>query len=189
MNREVFSVTLGAEAISALAVGVSIVFPQWRVWPPPHKHSWTGYLMWLLFGVSAAGVVTLGTIDWGSLDLPLWVRWSVGVPLWSGGNLVASWAIAVLGMASTFGGERRLIRRGPYRISRNPQCLGFLMGLIGWAIVTSSRLTLAASLVGVIPLVLVPFAEEPWLKERYGVAYEEYRRAVARFLCQRGRRT
>jgi protein-S-isoprenylcysteine O-methyltransferase Ste14 len=184
----VFSATLGAEVLSAVAVGVSIVFPRRRIWPPPHKDSPTGYLMWLLFGASAAGVVTLGIIDWGSLALPPWTRWAIGVPLWSGGNVVALWAVMVLGMASTFGGERGLIHRGPYRFSRNPQYVGFLMGLMGWATLTSSRLTLAGSLVGVVLLVLVPFAEEPWLKARYGAAYEEYRRAVPRFLGQGGRR-
>lgn len=188
MEWAAFAITLGAEVLSAAAVGVSIIFPGWRVWPPRHRSSRTGYLMWLLFGVSAAGVVTLGIIDWGSLDLPLWTRWAIGVPLWIGGSATASWAMVVLGLASTFGEERDLIRRGPYRFSRNPQYVGFILGLIGWATVASSRLTLAGSLIGVIPLVLVPFAEEPWLRERYGAAYEEYRRAVPRFLGQRGHR-
>ena len=145
--------------------------------------------MWFLFAVSAAGVVTLGVIDWGSLDLPLWMRGAIGVPLWSGGSAIASWAMVVLGMAPTFGRERGLNRRGPYRFSRNPQYVGFILGLIGWSIVTGSKLTLATSLVGVIPLVLVPFAEEPWLKDRYGAAYEEYQRTVPRFLGQRRQRT
>lgn len=186
MDKVVFSVAIAAEVLSAAAVGISIVSPRRRIWPPPHQSSWVGHLMWLLFGVSASGVVALGIIDWDSLDLPLSIRWALGVPMWSGGNLVASWAIVVLGMASTSGAERALIRRGPYRFSRNPQYVGFIMGLIGWAIVTSSRLTLAASLVGVIPLVLAPFAEEPWLLERYGTAYEGYRQAVPRFIHQRG---
>jgi protein-S-isoprenylcysteine O-methyltransferase Ste14 len=188
VDRAVFSVTLGAEVLSAVAVVVSITLPGWRIWPPRHKGSRTAYLMWLLFGTSAAGVISLGIIDWGSLDLPPWFRWAAGVPLWSGGNVIAVWAMVVLGMGSTLGGERGLIRRGPYGFSRNPQYVGFLMGLIGWAIVTNSRLTLAASLVGVIPLVLVPFAEEPWLKERHSAAYEEYRRTVPRFVGQRGHR-
>jgi protein-S-isoprenylcysteine O-methyltransferase Ste14 len=184
----VLSMTLGAEMLSAVVVGVSIVYPGWRIWPPPHQGSRWGYLMWLLFGASAAGVVTLGIIDWRSLALPLWTRWAIGVPLWSSGNLISSWAMLVLGMASTFGGNDGLARRGPYRFSRNPQYLGFAMGLIGWAILTSSRLTLAAALVGLIPLALVSFTEEPWLEERYGAAYEEYRRAVPRFIGQRRRK-
>lgn len=188
MGRVVLAITLGTEVLSAVVVGVSIVFPRYRIWPPPHMGSRWGYLMWLLFGASAAGVVTLGIIDWRSLELPLWTRWAIGVPLWSSGNLIATWAMVVLGMASTFGGNGGLARRGPYRFSRNPQYLGFAMGLIGWAILTSSRLTLAASLAGVIPLVLVPFAEEPWLEERYGAAYEEYQRAVPRFIGQGGHR-
>lgn len=188
MDGLVLAVTLGAEVLSAAAVGASIVFPRWRVWPPTHKSSRTGYLMWLLFGTSAAGMVALGIIDWGSLDLPLWTRWAIGVPMWSGGIVLASWAIVALGTASTSGGENGLNQEGPYRFSRNPQYVGFMMGLIGWALVTSSRLTLAGSLVGVIPLVFVPFAEEPWLAARYGTAYEEYRQAVPRFIFQRGYR-
>jgi protein-S-isoprenylcysteine O-methyltransferase Ste14 len=187
MAGVVLAVTLGAEVLSAAAVGASIVFPRWRVWPPTQS-SRTGYLMWLLFSISAAGTVALGIIDWGSLDLPLWTRWAIGVPMWSGGMVLASWAIVALGMALTSGGENGLIQGGPYRFSRNPQYLGFVMGLIGWALLTSSRLTLTGLPMGVIPLVLVPFAEEPWLVERYGAAYEEYRQAVPRFIFQRGHR-
>jgi protein-S-isoprenylcysteine O-methyltransferase Ste14 len=189
VEKVVFSVTLVAEVLSAVAVGVSILLPRRRVWPPPHQSAWTRYVMWFLFGVSASGVITLGIIDWGSLDLPPGIRWAMGAPLWSAGNALALWAMVVLGVASTSGGEKGLIRRGPYRVSRNPQYVGFVLGLIGWAVLTSSRLTLVGSLVGVIPLLLVPLAEEPWLVERYGTAYEEYRQAVPRFIGQRRYRT
>ena len=75
-----------------------------------------------------------------------------------------------------------LVRRGPYGLSRNPQYLGFIIGLIGWALMANSALTLIASIVGIISLVLVPFAEEPWLLARHGAAYEEYKRTVPRFV-------
>ena len=202
MDSTVFFVTLAAEILSAVAVVVSIRFPQRRIWPPSETHSWPGYLMWGFFLTSAVGAVALGIIDWGSMSLTPWIRWVVGLPLWCGGNVLATWAVAALGMASTFGIEGKrsgsfgiegkrsgssgdggtLVRRGPYRFSRNPQYVGFIIGLIGWAFVASSALTLVVSLVGVVPLVLVPFAEEPWLAARYGAAYEEYRRAVPRFI-------
>ena len=206
MESTVFFITLAAEILSAVAVVVSILLPRRRIWPPSETHSWPGYLMWGFFLISAVGAVALGIIDWGSMSLAPWVRWVVGVPLWCGGNVLASWAVAALGMASTFGVEGKrsgtfgvegkrsdssgdggaLVRRGPYRFSRNPQYVGFIIGLIGWAFVASSALTLVVSLVGVVPLVLVPFAEEPWLAARYGAAYEEYRRTVPRFIFFKG---
>ena len=109
------------------------------------------------------------------------------MPLWVSGNALALWAIIVLGLASTFGGEGALIKRGPYAISRNPQYVGFIAALIGWSVLTNSALTLVAVLVGVIPLILVPFSEEPWLLEMHRSVYEAYRRAVPRFLFFRSR--
>ena len=138
--------------------------------------------MWCLFVVSALGVVALGIFDWGNMNLAPWVRWILGAPLWLGGNILALWAIARLGIASSFGDEGTLVRGGPYRFSRNPQYVGFIIGLIGWALVASSAQTLVVSLVGVIPLVLVPFAEEPWLLARYGADYEGYMHAAPRFV-------
>ena len=183
MDSIVFFVTLAAEMLSAVAVVVSMLFPQRRIWPPSETRSWSGHLMWGLFLISAIGAVALGIMDWGNMSLAPWVRWVVGLPIWCGGDFLASWAMAVLGIASTFGDERGLVRRGPYRFSRNPQYVGFMLGLIGWALVASSALTLAVSLVGVVPLILVPFAEEPWLAASYGPAYEEYKRAVPRFIA------
>jgi protein-S-isoprenylcysteine O-methyltransferase Ste14 len=93
--------------------------------------------------------------------------------------------MVVMGFATSFGDESTLIRRGPYRFSRNPQYVGFISALIGWGFLTSSGLTLVASSVGIIPLILVPFAEEKWLLARYGAVYEEYKRAVPRFVSLR----
>jgi len=59
---------------------------------------------------------------------------------------------------------------------------------MGWAVLAASVLTLLAALGGATALILAPFAEEPWLLKRYGAAYEEYRRAVPRFISFRRRR-
>ena len=74
------------------------------------------------------------------------------------------------------------MRRGPYGFSRNPQYLGFIVGLMGWGVMADSLFALVVCIAEIVPLVLVPFAEEPWLLARHGVAYEEYRRAVPRFI-------
>lgn len=185
MNLTLFSITLTAEVLTTIAVVVSIVLPQRRIWPPSGPRAWGGYAMLILFNVSAVGVVLLGILDWGSFIIPAWVRLAVGVPLWLAGDLLALWAIRALGAAPTYGGEGALVRRGPYAFSRNPQYLGFIVGLIGWGVMADSLLTLVVCSVGVVPLVLVPFAEEPWLLARHGAAYEEYRRAVPRFISFR----
>ena len=187
MELALFYLTLAAEALAALCVIVSIVFPRRRIWPPPGQHSWQGYLMWLLFSVSAAGVATLGIVGWGELAFAGWIRFIVGAPLGFAGNALALWAMVALGIAPSLGGNSTLVCRGPYRFSRNPQYVGFIAALIGWAFLTSSGLTLLASFMGVVPLALVPFAEEPWLLARHGAAYEEYKRTVPRFVCLSGR--
>ena len=143
--------------------------------------------MWLFFIVSAMGVVVLGILDWGDIALVQWVRLAVGVPLWLAGNGLALWAIVALGFAPTLGSEGPFVRRGPYLFSRNPQYVGFIAALIGWAILACSAWTLLAALVGALALVLAPFAEEAWLLREHGAAYEEYRRAVPRFISLRKR--
>jgi hypothetical protein len=107
--------------------------------------------MWGLFIASGLGVIALGIFDWDAFVFTPWMRFGVGMPLWVSGNALALWAIIVLGLASTFGGEGALIKRGPYAISRNPQYVGFIAALIGWSVLTNSALTLVAVLVGVIP--------------------------------------
>ena len=103
-------------------------------------------------------------------------------PLGLAGNALALWAIAALGIAPTSGDESMLVYRGPYRFSRNPQYVGFIAALIGWALLTNSVLALIVSLAGITPLLLVPLAEEPWLRERLGAAYADYQHTVPRFI-------
>jgi protein-S-isoprenylcysteine O-methyltransferase Ste14 len=175
-------ITLTAEVVTTLLVAVSIVLPQRRIWPPSRPRAWGQYGMLILFGVSGAGVILLGILEWGNFAIPAWIRVAAGVPLWLVGNLLALWAMAALGVAPTSGDEGALVRCGPYGFSRNPQYLGFIIGLVGWGLMANSALTLVASIVGIIPLALVPFVEEPWLLARHGAAYEEYRRTVPRFV-------
>jgi protein-S-isoprenylcysteine O-methyltransferase Ste14 len=182
MSLIFFVITLTAEVVTTLLVAVSIVLPRQRIWPPSQQHAWGQYVMLILFIVSSVGVVLLGLVDWSRFIIPAWIRTAAGVPLWLIGNLLALWAMAALGVAPTSGDEGALVRRGPYGFSRNPQYLGFIIGLVGWALMANSALTLVASIVGIIPLALVPFAEEPWLLERYGAAYADYRRTVPRFV-------
>lgn len=182
------SVTLAAEMLAAASVIFSVAFPDRRIWPPPRQPSWQSYFMWFCFILSSGGIVALGILDWSNPGLARWIRLTVGIPLWLAGNGLGLWAIAALGLAPTFGSEGTLVRRGPYHFSRNPQYVGYIAALIGWAVLASSALTSLVALVGAIALILAPLAEEPCLLRKYGSAYEEYRRAVPRFMSLRKRR-
>ena len=171
-----------AQILATISVVFSILFPARRIWPPNEPSSWKNYSMWFLFDISTIGIVVLGILDCGSLALPSWIRIVFGVPLSLGVIGFALWSIIILGLSSTYGSEGPLVLRGPYQFSRNPQYLGFIVALIGWAIVTSSMATILAALVFIIPMALVPFAEEPWLLQRHGSEYEEHLRKVPRFV-------
>jgi protein-S-isoprenylcysteine O-methyltransferase Ste14 len=175
------TLTLAAEALITLAVVISILVPEQRIWPPNEQKAWGRSLMLILFNLVGGGVILLGILDWNSYILPAWARIAIGLPVWLVGNSLAVWAVISLGLARTSGEGDALIRRGPYHFSRNPQYLAFMLGLAGWAMLTNSALTLIAALGALPPLMLVPFAEEPWLQAQYGNAYEAYMLATPRF--------
>ena len=182
-----FWVIIIAQILATISIVFSILFPAHRIWPPDKSPSWKHYFMWFLFDISTIGIVVVGIHDRGSLVLPPWMQIVLGIPLLLGGLGFSLWSIAILGPSSTYGNEGALILRGPYRISRNPQYLGFIVALIGWSLVTSSWATIVAALVWIIPLVIIPFVEEPWLLQRYGSEYEEYLRKVPRFVSLKKR--
>jgi protein-S-isoprenylcysteine O-methyltransferase Ste14 len=182
MTDFLFFTSIAAESVAALAVAFSIRFPGRRIWPPDSSSSWKTYLMGILFLYPAIGIGILGMMDWGSLDFPFWARIGAGGPLLLAGWALFLWAAAVLGFGPMFGMVGSLAVSGPFRISRNPQYVGCMFMLAGWFILCASPLAAVAALFGFPPLLLVPFAEEPWLKERFGGMYEAYFRQVDRFI-------
>jgi protein-S-isoprenylcysteine O-methyltransferase Ste14 len=184
MNNVIFFIIISAELITTIALVVSMLSPQNRIWPPNRQNSWGQYFMLILFNVTAIGIVVLGIVEWDSYVIPLSMR-MVGSIIWMAGNVFAIWAVITLGLVSTSGNEGKLVRKGPYRMSRNPQYVGFITGLVGWGVMANSSLLLIAVLVAVIPLVIVPLAEEPWMQMKYGEEYEDYMLTVPRFLSWR----
>ena len=137
--------------------------------------------MLLLFNLTGAGIITLGILDWGAGSFPFWIRLFGGL-FWMAGMVLAVKAIIILGAKNTSGNPIELVVKGPYRWTRNPQYLGFMVGLIGWGLMSNSIFTLAGGIAGCLPLILVPRAEEPWLLEKFGPAYAEYLKKTPRFL-------
>ena len=164
---------------------LSIANPALRMWPPPEpgtrRYTLTRITM-PLGPIATVGLFVVGALDWNAIAMDPWLRFAVGGCLLAPGGFFALWGYFGLGAEASTGAERDLMATGAYRYSRNPQYSGSIVSLVGYALVCNSSLTLIASGLGVVSFTLIPFAEEPWLRERLGAAYEAYCARVPRFL-------
>lgn len=106
----------------------------------------------------------------------------MGVPTFLAGGAFALWGFFGLGVTASQGLGGPLLARGAYRYSRNPQYVGTVAVLLGYAVICNSSLTLVAVLPWSAWYLLAPLAEEPWLHERLGAPYAEYAATVRRYL-------
>ena len=164
------------------AIALSALVPRCRVWPPDAGTSdWRFWGIWMLVFLYVASSLVLGAASFGTLGLPRFVALVAGGLTFVGGNLLAFWGAGRIGTVATVGIEDRLVTAGPYRWSRNPQYLGDVLVIAGATVLCNSAPMVIPALLGCLAAVLAPFAEEPWLKERYGGSYEEYMARVPRF--------
>lgn len=111
----------------------------------------------------------------------------VGVGVVLLGTILAVWTIVLFktkgnGTPNPKLPPKKFIISGPYRFSRNPMALGGLLTLVGEAMVYYSPSLLGISvLYGLIVYFNAQFVEEPELKKRFGVPYEDYLKRVPRF--------
>jgi len=77
----------------------------------------------------------------------------------------------------------QLVLKGPYRITRNPMYLGLLLFSLGFLFAAKSLWFILPPIFFflVINFRLIPFEEE-LLRNRFGPAYDSYRRQVRRWL-------
>ena len=118
----------------------------------------------------------------------------LGRPLLPIGNAVLVLALALIGwaiLAMVRAGtdprpdrpDAALVEAGPFRFSRNPIYLGFLLAATGFALRWGDLwgwLAVAASFVLLEKLVIG--REEAYLARRFGAAYEAYRARVRRWV-------
>lgn len=171
-------VTVGAEVLLGVGLALTHARPRVRFWPPPGIGSWQFWAAWVLTGVAALGTAALGVLAWTPDASGPVVRYASGGLLVSAGLALAAWGLRTLGPAASAG----LVTDGPYRFTRNPQYLGDLLVLAGWALLTGSGLVWAVALLAGANLYLAARVEERWLEIRFGQEYRRYRDAVPRFL-------
>ena len=116
------------------------------------------------------------------------LRWLAVVPLAVGGYIalrcIFSFAWTGLGTPAPFDPPRTLVITGFYRYVRNPMYLGAALFIFGeTALLGSIRngLLYVALFMSCLA-VFVLLYEEPALRSKFGVGYEEYCRNVPRFL-------
>ena len=173
---------LGVASMTLAAILWSIAFPDRRIWPPKRYTTLTPFLVWVptftLFGV----LILLGVWGWGELAMPSWLRFGVGPPLILIGNIVVWMEVAHFGVPQTGGAKGTLRTEGMYRYSRNPQYVADIAIVSGWMILSAAPSAMIVGFPAIAVLVAAPFSEEPWLKDQYGHAFENYSSRVRRFL-------
>lgn len=149
---------------------------------------------------------TLFLAAWGSVALmcraldkyiPLLVpSWFVapGVALFVAGAALALTTIGFFifegrGTPAVFDPPTKFVPHGPYRLIRNPMYIGGVSMLLGLGLyLTSVAMALFALVAFLLIHTFVVFAEEPGLRKRFGQEYEDYCRAVPRWIPRLTRR-
>lgn len=171
-------VVANLSAIVASALGVA------DLWPPGER-GWYFYAHWGLSQVVNVALFALVVLDWGSLGLPISVVAAGGLVFVIG--MAAALAAGYdLGVEETSGLEGDLRTGGWYRYSRNPQYVCYVVATVGFAVVANSVLVAVVCLPFLGWWLVLPVAEEPWLRDQYGNEYERYAKRTPRFV---GRRT
>jgi protein-S-isoprenylcysteine O-methyltransferase Ste14 len=107
----------------------------------------------------------------------------LGVGLLLFGTSLRQFVVRGRGTLAPWDPPKHLVVDGPYRHVRNPMISGVVFILFGEAMVLLSPSHLAwAVLFLVLNLIFIPLLEEPELESRFGEAYREYCRHVARIV-------
>ena len=152
----------------------------------------------VLFTVVMPGFVTVGApwlllasgLPRGSPELGSF-RFLGLVPLAIGGSfyLWCAWDFATAGRGTPapWDAPQHLVVRGLYRRVRNPMYVGITAILIGEVVLLESwGLLLYAAVIWLAFNTFVLAYEEPALRAQFGASYDEYRRAVPRWVPRLG---
>jgi protein-S-isoprenylcysteine O-methyltransferase Ste14 len=181
-EEQVLVVVVSANILGMLGAILSILFPGHRIWPPPGRDTWQFWVTWTVLTIGTLGVLVVGFQSWGSIGYKHWVMTVTGGVLIVLGVSTILWGVRALSLYQSFGLKGGLVTNGPYRHSRNPQYLGYLLFYPGFTLFTGSVEAFLTGILAMLIFLIAPLAEEPWLKEQYGKEYLDYMGKVPRFL-------
>jgi len=177
-----FAFVLAGIILLLSCVAISILLPKYRVWPPPKKNGWQQWVSWIFFAISMFGVPLLGILDFESMGSGNWSRFFVGGLAALTGFWIDIWGTRALTAQQSLGTKGKIITNGPYRFTRNPQYVGFVLIYAGIVIISYSIMVLITGALLVLAFLILPFSEEPYLRQQYGEPYVEYCKNVPRFI-------
>jgi protein-S-isoprenylcysteine O-methyltransferase Ste14 len=133
-----------------------------------------GYFPFLI-STTDTELVALGVFSY--LAFPLWlIGWTA--MLWCFWNFI----VHGRGTPAPIDPPKQLVAVGLYRYVRNPMYVAGIIALLGWILWSPSiPLIVAAFLFFTAAHLFVTFYEEPTLKRKFGVEYEEYLKRVPRW--------
>jgi protein-S-isoprenylcysteine O-methyltransferase Ste14 len=162
-----------------------------------------GLLGWYVVEV---GLMWIGTTLLLILFAPQWLNWTWQGPLWLQGIggigvlvsvLIGVWAAGQMGwkrllfvpalfppgeMAEKFDVPQKLVVSGPYRHVRNPLYVTDMTVIASTALLTQNWFLVITLVIYIAQLVMQLRLEERELRNRFGVQYERYLKAVPRFI-------
>ncbi|KAB1192855.1 hypothetical protein GJR96_05110 [Haloferax sp. MBLA0076] len=172
----------GLVAASGIYLILVVTLTTTRQWWPPGDKTWAYYLHWSLVAVFNVSILTVAVLDWNEWILPRPASLVVGVLLSGLGAAIFLRSANAMQSDEVRGVTGDLYTDGPYAYSRNPQYVGMLVGIVGFAVLVNSFFVAVLAAVHAGWVVLLPFAEEPHLHEEYGREYERYTDRVPRFV-------
>ena len=97
--------------------------------------------------------------------------------------VVAFGTMFVFGMGRAFGWRVDMLKQsGPYRLTRNPQVVAFLVAMIGYLVLWPSWYGLSSVAIIVVVCHTMVLTEEEHLRDSYGDDYVRYCERVPRYL-------
>jgi hypothetical protein len=178
-----FPIAVFLEIIYILLFIMTIKLPHFRFWPPLSAWSWQFILAWMMVGVVGLCGIWLGFIDLNSgFRFDFKIRLPLAGIFFVLGNAIGGWGNLALGLRATLGLGDRLVIKGAYQYTRNPQYIGDSLIIIGFMVLTNSWMVWVIGILALVLNALAPFTEEPWLEEHFGETYRAYKRRVPRFI-------
>ena len=142
--------------------------------------AWSGLVM----HGQALATAALAVADRGSLWPVSVVSLSAGgVLLVAGASVIAAGRLAYGNQKRVYGlMEDRLIEGGIYRVTRNPQYVGYAAMFFGAAVAGGSGLALASAVLFALTVhIFITRVEEPHLRRAFGEAYTAYCARIRRY--------